>query len=189
VPYGNLTPDMEATIKEFVVGKTVWDLGSGDFAYARKLLEWGAQHVVAVDKEPLGTEPDGCTCIETYFHSVRIPRGGIGVVWLSWPQNCPLPGLVQILERVPLVIYLGSNTGGSACGNPPLWDHFTQRTILHYTPHRQSSLIVYGWPCGRRLHVGEEIGATCGEMLGLAEAENIASNHAQILGFNPLESA
>ena len=51
MPYGLLTPSMQALIVPLVADKAVWDLGAGDLAYARLLLDLGAQEVVAVDKQ------------------------------------------------------------------------------------------------------------------------------------------
>ena len=176
MPFGTLTTEMVDAIRHVVQGQIVWDLGAGDLWYATELLHLGAAQVIAVDKERLrdGVEiPEGCTFARMGFHHVQAPPEGFDVAFLSWPTNYMAPGLVPLLEAARTVIYLGANTGGSACGDSRLWDHFAQRRIEVYVPCFRNSLIVYGEYCGwyERPMVGEEIGATCGVMLTFEEAE------------------
>jgi len=104
----------------------------------------GARKVIAIDKESM---PPASPSIETRqirFHEIRPPEGGIDVAFLGWPQNTSLSGLTELLVVSRKVIYLGSNTGGSACGNPGLFTHFFARQVLGHIPHTRNSLIVYG---------------------------------------------
>lgn len=43
-----------------------------------------------------------------------------------------------------MVIYIGKNTDGIACGSPQLFDYFRWREVLVYDPDPQNVLIVYG---------------------------------------------
>jgi len=129
-----------------VADRVVWDLGAGDLVRARHMLDLGAREVVAVDKGWYDT-PDAADPrlrpITAYFEAVEVPDS-IEVVFLGWPMNYPMPGLSRLLDVAEVVIYLGSNTGGSACGSPGLHDLLRVREPLAYEEHRRNTLIVYG---------------------------------------------
>ena len=142
--YGVLTPEMQAIVKQHVQGRTVWDLGAGDLGYAEMMFGLGASGVIAVDKKtmPVSLMP-GLVKLQGYFHEIQ-PPGGIDVAFLAWPQNNSLDGLLPLLCHSKKVIYLGSNTGGSACGNVDLFKYLLSRKVLAHVPNRRNSLIVYG---------------------------------------------
>jgi len=150
MPFGHLTETMAQTIRTYVEGKRVWDLGSGDFHYARELLLLGADSVLAIDKEWRGRPPEGVTFRQDYFFDIT-PEP-IEVAFISWPANYNLTGLIEILEQAQTVIYLGCNLDGSACGWKGLFEHLTGRELLAHVPHRRNTLLV----CGRTLDVPRE---------------------------------
>ena len=123
-------------------GAVVHDLGAGDLTLSHTLLQCGAFKVVAVDRaempEPLEARIERVT---TYFDQFRDP---IDVAFLSWPVNWPC-GLEVLAKRSRLVIYLGQNTDGTACGYPDLWWHLRTREVLHQVfEDPGTSLLVYG---------------------------------------------
>ena len=146
--YGFLATGMSELIAHCVKGQDVWDLGAGsDLAHTKNMLKLGARSVTAVEKAELYDDtviPRGATLIRSYSNSVQLPETGIDVAFLAFPQNTNLPGLVSILEQSRIIIYLGSNTDATACGNMNLYLHFLQRDVLATIPNRRNSLIVYG---------------------------------------------
>lgn len=160
--YGTVTPEMVGVIREYVQGRCVWDLGAGDLAYAHHLVRrWGAEKVVAVDKEEMPQPRRRAVFrVQKYFADVQMPQAGVDVVFLSFPQNTRLAGLVRLLGKSKVVIYLGCNTGGTACGDQELFLHLTGREVLAHVPHERGSLVVYGGACAQRSLVPEEWAAT-----------------------------
>lgn len=156
MPFGRLTPKQALVVKKEVKGKVVHDLGAGDLFYAKRLLDWGASSVVAVEKDrtPRINEPNirllNCSFLEARAEHPKI-------VWLSWPQNAFLPGLLELLEKASTIIYLGKNTGGTQCGWARLYQYLATREVKAYLPDRQNVLIVYGQRCRKpRSLYGEE---------------------------------
>ena len=142
--YGLLTPKMRDTLRTHVQGRIVWDLGAGDLGYSNLLLTLGASKVIAIDKADMPPGSPGIECRRGYFQDLAMPDMDIEVVFLSWPQNNTLWGLYEILERTTNIIYLGSNTGGSACGTPALYTQLALREVIAHVPHPRNSFIVYG---------------------------------------------
>lgn len=132
-------------VRERVLGAEVYDLGAGDCRLARYLKRLGAARVVAVDKEPLPRRVAGVELEQGYFHEwvTRAPAR-LPVVFLSWPANHPMGGLVELVERADAVLYLGKNSNGTACGWPGLFRSLLQRPVLNYSPDRENDLIVFG---------------------------------------------
>jgi len=157
MPYGELTPAMEQALVPHIAGREVWDLGAGDFTYSLRLLELGAGKVVAVEKErsPRHRPPPSITAILAYFKDVEMPES-IDVAFVSWPQNTHLPGLVQLLERAKVAVYLGSNVDNSACGSGAMFTHFRDREVLASIPHRRNSFAIYGSACSPRPPLPDE---------------------------------
>lgn len=158
--FGVLTQEMTHALVPHVRGRVVWDLGAGFLLHANDLVtRYGATSVVAVDKEemPEPTSPK-ITRVRSRFHDLTLPKEGIEVAFLAFPQNIPLPGLVEVLRRSQRVIYFGSNTDGTACGDKNLFGHLREREVLSHVPHPRNSLIVYGeeHPGWRRALVPEE---------------------------------
>ena len=154
--YGTPTKEQARVIRPFVRGKVVHDLGAGDLRLSKRLRSWGAERVVALDKKLPRKIPEGVDFKEGYFKDfTEAPE----VVWLSWPVNHEAPGLVGILERTPLVLYLGTNTNGTACGGQDLWRHLRTREVLAYEADLSNTLIVYGVNRVERGLCGEEVAA------------------------------
>lgn len=171
MPCGLLTMRMANAIRPFVTDRTVWDLGAGDLGYSRKLLELGACGVTAVDKSFSRVTPDPqIILVEQGFNDITPPK--IDVAFLSWPWATQIPGLIRLLQASRIVIYLGCNTDGTACGPKPVFHYLTRREIIWHLPHPRNSLIIYG-PTeapGRPL-VGEECAATQESLLSFEEAQ------------------
>ncbi len=168
--FGRLCQKQYDAVKRAIYLRTVHDLGAGDLELSYKLIQAGAfwkdrkskVAVFAVDKEPM-SEP---SCIEgpygivniktvqTTFeqYSVKIGKRGshndwrplLDTVFISWPVNYFVPGLCELVREARQVIYLGSNTGGNACGFPELFREFLKRRIVSYVPEETNTLIVYG---------------------------------------------
>lgn len=150
MPYGHITPTMQREIANQVSGRVVYDLGAGDGEYSELLLESGAAVVVAVEKEDRAAvfrirRPD-LKFQHCYFREVQIPVTGIDTVFLAWPQNAPLHGLVEILGKAHTIMYLGQNSEdrGTSCGNRALFDYLRTREVLVEIQHLQNDFIVYG---------------------------------------------
>lgn len=183
--FGHLTPHMDEVLSPFIQNKEVWDLGAGSLGYAKHLLRLGAGSVVAVDKEgfqPSRYKGHNILPVERYFADVQVPPEGIRVAWVSWPTNHSLYGLLPLLMASDVVVYLGSNTSGSACGWPALYNHFHSREILAHVPHQRNTLAVYGRTIpGRGPLIGEELAALAGQFLDFEEAEEQAIRAARIV--------
>ncbi len=173
--FGMWLDEMSEAIRPVVEGQVVWDLGAGSLAHARRLLSLGAHHVIAVDRVTLPPPRDGeaITTMETLFRRLQVPSEGIRVALVAWPINRVVEGLVGLLERADVVIYLGSNVDGTACGGRDLWAHLYRREILNHVPHHRNTLIVYGSVLEEsRPLLGEEIAATSKDMLSFTKAQD-----------------
>jgi len=196
LPYGRLTPVMEPLIAEIIHGKEVWDLGAGDLDHAKHLLRLGADRVMAVDKEGFSASKFRGTAIHpihSYFQDVIPPAQGIEVAFVSWPANNRLPGLTDLLRASRVVIYLGNNTGGAACGGLEMFDHLTRRKVVFHLPERRNSLIIYGDPLPedeRRPLLGEELAFVSGMLMSFEAAQETATEVAEIVEVDhlPLET-
>lgn len=145
--YGHLTSLMRDSIQDVVHDRIVWDLGAGDLGRSRDLVELGSKVVFAVDKAdsyPSRWRGRAIHFIQSYYQDLVTPEEELQVVFLGWPSNQPLHGLVRLLEKAKVVIYLGCNTGGSSCGPDDLFRHLVQREVLVHQPHRQNSMTIYG---------------------------------------------
>jgi len=144
MPYGKLNRVMEQVLRPHLKDQEVWDLGAGDLALAQRLVQLGAKKVVAVEKEPMRGRPGKIELKHGYFKDVADTAPDIiPVVFLSWPQTRPQPGLLDLVDRALKVIYLGSNTDGNACGFPRLFANFYYRTLLAHVPCQANSMMVY----------------------------------------------
>ena len=157
---------MREAVRPFVAGKTVYDLGAGDCDHARTLVGLGASSVVAIDKvPPVGRVATGVQFIQGYIADVPIPDN-VPVVFLGWPQNYAIPGLLEWLHRAETVVYLGSNLNGSACAFPDVFRHFMTRKLAVYIEDRRNNLLVLRETLPEpRLPVLEERGCFSDEIL------------------------
>lgn len=169
--FGYLLKKMEDQIHHAVAEKTVYDLCAGDLTYSHLLLDLGASEVIAIDKEPRHRPRRGLAVHQAYLADMTPPRERYDVALVSWPVYS-VHGLVRWLTTARVVVYLGSNVDGTACGNPTLFTHLLQRELLAYVPHRRNSLIVCGeYLDAARQPVGEEFGSINGQRVSFAEAE------------------
>ena len=158
MPYGKLTPTQAEVLSKHVRGQIVYDLGAGDLSLSKRILELGASHVRAIDKEARSRKklPPCLSYEQAYFHQWR-SGFPLDVAFCSWPTNHET-NVLPLLMKAQVVIYLGKNTDGSACGTTDLFEHFTTRELLDYSPHHLNSLIVLGKPLSApRKPVGEEL--------------------------------
>lgn len=148
MPYGEITKAMDDVLRPLVKGRMVLDLGSGDGAWSRRLVDLGAGHVHAIDKErgPRVRANRRITREVAYFEHACPPAAEVALV--AWPVNAGfgLPGLLDLLARVPVVAYLGSNFGGTACGWPAFFRYLLERDLLACVSTPRNSLIVVGAP-------------------------------------------
>jgi hypothetical protein len=149
-------------IKSIVAGRVVHDLGAGSGAMAELLVELGARKVILVDHdEDEQRTPKGCERVTRSFFAFAATAPKIDVAFVSWPPRIPaeVAGLPTLCGCAETVIYLGKNTGGTACGSPELFEWFLRREVLHYIPENRNTLIVYGKVRGLRTRLprGEEL--------------------------------
>jgi hypothetical protein len=174
--YGIITAEMMAVIDPFVRGKEVWDFGAGDLTHAETLAALGATKVVAIDKAQMPKlHSSRVMPVWTYFSNVDVPASGIRVAFVAWPVNYVMWELIGILDQADVVIYLGSNTDGNACGFPGLFEHLVKRELLAHVPYQRNSLIVVGKRLPtRRLETPEEVAAQSGFLFTFDDACKVA---------------
>ena len=147
--YGTFPSNFCKAIAPFIKGQRLVDLGSGDMGRTDVLRLLDPAVILAVDKEPRGPAPELHPTIiplQGYFKDVlkTIEVFAPTVAHIAWPINNPMPGLIEILELVPTVVYVGCNTDGSSCGDIPLFKYMLTRALTLYLPEQQNSLIVLG---------------------------------------------
>lgn len=161
MPYGTLNPAQRKAVRKAVKGLVVHDLGAGDLALSRELLRLGASKVIAVDKNDMPDPPPGIQTVKVRFEGLDALQGDFAVpdvAFVSWPLNRVDVGLLNLCIRARRIIYLGCNTGGTACGFPELFGLFRLREVLAYAPDRQNTLAVYeGTRDTFREPLGEEL--------------------------------
>ena len=69
--------------------------------------------------------------------------------------------LLPILERSREIVYLGSNSGGTQCGTPLLWQYLVSREVHQHLEEPNCSLIIYTGEARIRRMVREEAFALC----------------------------
>lgn len=154
-PGSRLTPYQQAKLAPHIRRRCVADLGAGDLIETEALLGLGAAHVVAVDKAEMPRIKTTSKVTYQQYYFARCPPlalRSVNAAFLSWPVNYPC-GLAELIEPVPVVIYLGSNQNGSACGDRSLWLHLKRRNVLLHVPDRRNTLIVYGSRLDQRRHL------------------------------------
>jgi len=131
-------------IDPYVSYKTVWDLGCGkDAPHTSLFINLFSSKIVAVDKDLDLPNKDQITMMKSLFKDID-PPDQIDVAFLSWPINHATPGLVNILEKAEVIIYVGNNVDGNQCGNKELFHHLIGREVLECCPDRTNTLMVYG---------------------------------------------
>lgn len=141
---GHLNRHQKQVVERNVEGQVVVDLGAGDGNLSLELVELGARRVIAVDKNPMPrylSEAGAETVCLPFKRLVFLPAD---VAFLSWPDNHEQKGLLEILERIPVVVYLGKNTDGAACAWPLFFARMLEREVLDYVPAPENTLIVWG---------------------------------------------
>lgn len=146
--YGHLVPTQRRVVETIVGRKKVFDLGCGNLSLSMQLLQMGAKHVVAIDRMLVETPAKKMTLVPLYFEQFvdigdNLPTEK-DVVFTSWPANLPMRGFNDLCHTAGIVIYLGKNTDGIACGNPSFFTLMQHRQVLAHYPHRDNTLIVYG---------------------------------------------
>jgi hypothetical protein len=142
VGYGTLSKAQCKAVRPYVEGRTVHDIGAGDLEIAKRIIDLGAEHIVAVDKERSPCLPSNrITRIWSTFEEFADPTP---TSIISWPVTCGVPGLLRIIAGSETVIYLGKNTDGLVCGFQELWEHLSEREVLAHVPEKENTLIVYG---------------------------------------------
>ena len=152
--HGKLSSAQARIVAAFVEGELVHDLGAGDLELARQLIALGARGVVAVDKNPSQKRVPLVRQVMSHFHAFEEP---IEVAFVSWPVNWQDLGIVGLVKRAPLVIYLGTNMDGIACGTGELYWDLSKREVLAHEPHPKNTLIVYGHRSVTREPLPEEV--------------------------------
>lgn len=163
---GKLNDEQEAVLRQFVMGYNIHDIGAGQLGLSKKLIELGAHTVTAVDRiyadfrnnnfndcAPWVAPLPGISLVGEYFEEYARHGHFIDVAFISWPEAYHQQGIVQLIERARVVIYLGSNFDGISCGSEDMFCTLSQRNVLATVPHRFNTLIVYGneWVARRLL--------------------------------------
>lgn len=147
ISYGKLTAEQEAVLRVFVAGYNVHDIGAGQLALAQKLVELGAHTVTAIDKEyshRVVYPPARVILVGEYFEEYAQHGPFIDVAFVAWPEVDNQQGINLLLHGARVVIYLGTNFDGTACGSEEMFRELSRRNVLALVPHRWNSLIVYG---------------------------------------------
>jgi hypothetical protein len=134
---------MTAVLAAYVYGQHFHDLGAYDLRLSQTLADLGASEVTAIDRNAMpdpGPSYPEVHRIQTYFQEYKEP---VSHALASWPVNWEC-GMADLLRDASVVVYLGKNTDGVACGNPALWQHLRCRRVLAHVPHKANTLIVYG---------------------------------------------
>ena len=138
----------EKALRPYVKDRVIHDLGAGNLYLSTVLMLLGAREVIAVDKEPIhdgdygypAKITAGITPVVSLVQDLKQP---VAVGFVSWPVNWDI-GLADVLRDSELVIYLGCNTDGTACGDRSFWMQMIGREVLAYVPKRGNTLIIYG---------------------------------------------
>jgi hypothetical protein len=158
---GGLNRFQEEAVRYYVKNQLVYDLGAGMLGWAKKLVEFGAEHVTAVDSiyrdqhenylndcrawhkcAPVDVTIDSRTFSEFYLTGPE----ALHTEFIAWPCNTfgKTFGLELLTRKAKTVIYLGKNLDGTACGSPQFWQFMANRKVLCFLPSKRNSLIVYG---------------------------------------------
>lgn len=64
--------------------------------------------------------------------------------YISWPINRRSISWHLFLPKFTHIVYIGTNTGGTCCGDPDFWKLVQKREVSHIIPDRKETLIHYG---------------------------------------------
>lgn len=143
IMFGTLNSEQQRIVSAQVRGKTVHDFGASDLRLSRVLVGLGADRVIAIEKEKELIPKVTLTSIQVFHGHFRSFTDPVDTAFVSWPVNWN-SGLEEIVERSPVVIYLGTNMDGTSCGYSSMWRQLAKREILESSPDRKNTLIVYG---------------------------------------------
>ena len=140
--YGSFSTPMQIALRPFVAGKSIVDLGSGDGARAVLLTALGASSVLAIDGNGRMRSSPKIEYVECSFCDAvtLVRKANPDVAHIAWPSNRSDPALIEIISKIPCVVYVGCNTDGTLCGGPDLFKHFVRRPVRE----RRNTMIVYG---------------------------------------------
>lgn len=137
--FGQITDEQWDTIRPYVKGREVTDLGAFKLVYSEKLLTLGAKSVIAVEKEYMPDPRDSrITCVQTTFGRYKKP---IDTAFVSWPQNYE-SGIVSCVGTAKRIIVISKNTDGTGCATPAFYAMLLQRKLDAYVPDRRGCLII-----------------------------------------------
>lgn len=146
----NLTHSQARCLRSVVQNRTVHDIGCGSGELSRWMAQNGAWRVYAVDKD-IGTlpkkfaQPNVVRVAASFAAYSKKLAGDVGdVAVISWPWDSKHDGLVELLRKFTVVVYIGKNTDGSACGSNDLWQHLTTRALREEIPDQRNVLLHYG---------------------------------------------
>lgn len=142
--YWKLNAAQEEALANWVEQSTVYDLGAGDTSLSRYMSLF-ARHVHAVDKDLRKPDkvPPNVTCYPTTFQKFKAPKA-IDCAVISWPPNYTCLGLLDLVKMASRVVYIGRNTGATACGTPELFLHLTRRMLAVEVRDEHNCLHCYG---------------------------------------------
>ncbi|MDO8640852.1 MAG: hypothetical protein Q7R33_04860 [Nitrosarchaeum sp.] len=187
--YGYLNRAQKNIVQKIIQDQDVYDLGSGDFGLTMILKELGAARIAAIDKIPyqypqLPHDPN-IHYICGLFSELKMPEH-IDITFLSWPVNYNA-GILHWLKISSIVIYLGTNLNGTACGTPGLFKHLRTREILANEFDRRNELIVYGPNKVKREMLREERAAICTDKIVCAMEDNETIHYTIPTNIDPLK--
>jgi len=142
--YQILSENQKQALIRAIKGQTVHDLGACDLILTRELVKLGAKQVIAIDKKPVAIpySDEPIQLVTGYFVDYQTP---IDIAFVAWPHQDPIvgEGLVNLINRARIVIYLGKNTDGIACGFADFFKALLKRDMINYVPNRANTLIIY----------------------------------------------
>lgn len=185
--YGKFSIDQMSAVVPFLRDAKVHDLGAGTGELARQLVQLGAKQVTMVDKAPHDEwrtmHLPTYKYVISYYHDYK---DKIDTAFLSWPWTGGRDaGLDVLVKGARVVIYLGKNTDGTACGSAGLYQVLSGREILAHVPAYKNTLTVYGPRRVTRPPTGEEMAglmAHTGRSFTHEEAEEIVKRAYQKVG-------
>jgi len=140
--YGRLNEKQREAVRSHVKGLRIHDLGAGDGSLALELIELGAEHVTTIERHDIHVRHPRVEVRQGYFHD--FPMVKPDVAFASWPPNHKDYDLFRLCRDARILVYLGKNTDGTACGQPEMFEDMVHRELLAYVPNRLNTLIIVG---------------------------------------------